>query len=226
VWRCFVGFSRIASLVPIALLTVGLPTATADPITVTSGYIQVGTDATDFLISTTGPGFAGERETGVISPVLFSGLSGETVNLSTTFNYELSNASLLTPDRNDFAARVAFSFTAGGVTLPPVEAALGDGTWLSTTFGFQGTIFGYESRDAMLSGAAPVSTYDLIGSGTARARFGVQQNNMGEPLFNQPLATHSVVFEFVQTPEPGSWVLVGSGLAVAGWRFRRSRRKP
>jgi hypothetical protein len=38
----------------VALLAFGISTAIADPITVTGGQIQVGTDAADFVITTSG----------------------------------------------------------------------------------------------------------------------------------------------------------------------------
>src|SRR5215218_8845608 len=102
-------FSRIATLLAIGLPTVGLATASADPITITSGYIQVGTVGTDFVISTTVGGFAGEKEPGAFA-ILLSGFSGETVNLSTTLATDIGGR-IDAPDRQDFAGRVDFSFT-------------------------------------------------------------------------------------------------------------------
>jgi len=206
------------------LLSIVVSPTSADPITVTGGYIQIGTEATDFTISTTGPGFVGERETGALAPIMLSGFPGATLNLSSTFVNDLTDASLLLPDRQDFAARVAFSFRAGDITVPSVDAALVSGALVSSPFTFTGAIFGYSSLDAMVNGDTPVFTYDLIGSGTARSRFFVQTTNVGEPLVHDPLAAFSVVYDFTPVPEPGTWALMGSGLALMLRRIRRTSR--
>src|SRR4051812_33031511 len=99
--RVYMHWVRACCFLPALLLSIVVSPTSADPITVTGGYIQIGTDATDFNISTTGPGFNGERETGALAPIMLSGLPGTTLNLSSTFVNDLTDASLLLPERQD-----------------------------------------------------------------------------------------------------------------------------
>jgi hypothetical protein len=154
-----------------------------------------------------------------VSDVLFSGLSGDTINLSTTFVQDLTNARLI--PGADFFAHVAFVFNSGNITVPSSEEAAQHEVWVSAPFTFSGRIFGYEPSEARSSGASPAFTYDLIGSGTARALFAVQRTNTGEPLLT-PLVTRAVSHEFAAVPEPGTLTLVAGGL-IGAYGLRRRR---
>ena len=212
-----------ASVVVFGIL---VPASTAaEPIIVESGYIQMG-NGLNLHIFTTGPHLVGEYETGVseTTPILF-GRPGDTVNLSSQDATHLSNFSVDAPPgpSNAFGS-VDFTFTAGDAVVPSI-ASPGSTTTVSAPFTFTGVVFGYASLADAMGGGTPTARWELAGSGRAEALFHMRTTPTGIPLPNEPYAAYGFVYYFEAAepvPEPGTWLLLGSGLAgLRAWRRRR-----
>jgi hypothetical protein len=214
---------RFTTLACTMLFLCGLATAvSAEPIRVTSGFIQVGTSVTDFLIETTAGTIGGEQE-GVSVPPILSGFSGDPVSLSTTYIGDLGHFMI---GGSDLPGRATFQFTAGNVTLPSVEDVLAQPNFFSafSPFTFTGHVDTFASPQDRDSGGTPVASYDLAGRGTTEAQIHVQMTGDGTPLPELPLVAFTTInrFEDVpRTPEPASMLLVGTGIAAAFARRRR-----
>ena len=220
--------SRIAALTVLLTSSTLSGIASADPLTVTGGYIQIlPAFATDFLIETSGPGLAGEREHTDMPPLFLSGQPGDVVNLSSSLLLNLTGFTVTTNGQNqNFSGRVDFHFSSGNSTIPTVDEAFPSGAHAFAPFTFTGTVFGFASDLARDSGAPPLFTFDLAGRGTARSLFNVQRSSTGVPLFDQPLVAFSAIYQFeadsAPVPEPTSALLILGGLAALRARRRRS----
>jgi hypothetical protein len=218
---------RTAAFAALLSFTTLWGTASADPLTVTGGYIQIlPAFATDFVIETSGPGLLGEREHVEMPPVFLSGQAGDVVNLSSSLLLNLTGFSVVTNGQTEnFSGRVDFHFSAGNSTIPSIDDAFPGGANAFAPFTFTGTVFGFASDIARDSGAPPLFTYGLAGRGTARSLFNVQRSSTGVPLFDEPLVAFSAIYQFeadsAPVPEPTSALLVLGGLAA--WRARRRR---
>jgi hypothetical protein len=214
---------RFTILAGTTLFWCGLAAAvSAEPIRVTSGFIQVGASVTDFLIGTTAGPIGGEQE-GVSVPPIISGFSGEAVNLSQTYNGDLGHFVI---GGSDLPGRATFQFTAGDVTLPSVDDVLAQPNFFSvfSPFTFTGHVDTFASLQDRDSGGTPVASYDLFGQGITEAQIHVQMTGDGTPLPELPLVAFTTInrFEDVpRTPEPASMLLVSTGLAAVFARRRR-----
>lgn len=223
---------KLLRSVAAALVLSGLAAhASADPVKVTEGYIQVGVAGSDFVFRTAADvEYSGERETGLF-PTMLSGMSGDVVNLSSTFDDRVSLL-IFGPDRMDVAARAHFEFTAGDAVVPPVDEVLAspNGLHVFAPFAFTGNFTLFASFQDALSNVNPIAQHDLFGTGRAQSLFRVQMTNTGEFLPELPLVSSSVVYRFGEVadsapvPEPGTMLLLLGGMAATAARARRGRR--
>lgn len=224
---------KIASFAFLFTVLAALPrTVTAEPVAITSGYIQVGVNVTDWTFTTaSGLTYTGEREMSGTNPVLFSGMPGDLVNLSSI--YENVTTSITLPESSTVRhlGRAEFTFTAGNGTIPGVGDVLAGppGALAFAPFTFTGSILLFASVQDQMANVNPIERRDFFGSGTAEARFRVQTTNTGVLLPEAPLNSFSVVYRFepqdqAPVPEPGTLLLLGSGLAAALTRARRRVR--
>lgn len=221
------GFHLVAAAL---LLSVTGRPAAAEPLTVASGYIQIDALRTDFIIQTSGPRLGGELEGTLIPSPLFSGFSGDAVNLSSSFAGNLSSFRIGADGPANSYARVDFRFQAGNVTVPALADVMNSPTGtilVASPFMFAGQIFGYDTFAELTAGGAPAFVFQLTGSGRTEASFFIQRSNVGELLPGLPLTAQSAVNFFdaqaAPVPEPGTGLLVLAGLAAG---VRQMTRRP
>ena len=219
-WR-----DRIAGLTCGVLLSSSL--AYADPIRVVGGSFLSGGDDTGLVVVSPTLTFS----TGALAlrsePVVMCSpcTPGSQLNLSanvTISNWGAGNAIVNGQTFGSVYYAGALMFNAGSVIVPnvaPQPPGL-DGTTIVpafSTFSFTGTVAGFS--DPSLTGT-PLFRADLVGSGNgpfaAVAGFG----NVGSGTFLDYADFH---FDQISaTPEPGSFLLLGTGVA---WCAARTRRR-
>jgi hypothetical protein len=203
--------------------------ASADPVRVTGGFIQVGAILADLSITTAdGVRFAGERESSEPSTVVLSGMPGDLVSLSFGYQDVATTFGTLDPTPTLAFARWDFAFAGGDAAVPTVAEALAAGAPASAPFTFTGSFIFFASMADALANVNAIGRQDLFGSGTATAMFRVDRTNVGVPLPGEPLLSNSVVYRFedeAPVPEPATILLLGSGLGVllSRRRVRQSR---
>jgi hypothetical protein len=215
-------------LAPVVLFWVVLATASpvaADPVRVTSGFVQLGVGEADWqFTASTGTAYLGEVELGQPFVPMLVSMPGDVVNLSSNVLTTAETAvgtvfTILDPGRTDVFARVIFDFAAGNVTVPTMTEALnapGRHATVGAPFTFTGSVMLFASRADQLAGSNQIGGFGLFGSGTATARFGPQITNTGEVLTSAPLTAGTVVYQFenqAPVPEPGTLLLLTGGLA-------------
>ena len=207
-----------STLAVLALLWAFTSQASAEPLRVTGGFIQVGGILADWRITTDGGiGFEGERESSLPAPIFLSGVPGATVELSATYEDPASSFTIFNPGAVSAFAREEFDFIGGDVTIPSVAEALVSGALRSAPFTFTGSFTFFNSFADAFANVNPIGRQDLFGSGTATARFLVQRSNVGVPLTAEPLVAFSIVYEFedeAPVPEPATLLLLSGGLGV------------
>jgi hypothetical protein len=201
--------------------------AHADPIRVVGGFFGSGGDDTGLLIESPTLTFSTGALADRTDPVVVCNPCTPGSQLSLSANVTISDwgAGNAIVNGQTFS-RVYYggslAFDAGSVIVPdvaPQPAGL-DGTIIVpayTTFSFIGTVSGF--TDPALTGT-PLFTADLVGGGNgpfaAIAGFG----NVGSGVFLDFADFH---FDQISaTPEPGSLLLLGTGVA---WCAARTRRR-
>jgi len=208
------------------LIVVALPLPLrADPITVTSGNVQVETSLLLARISLAGDRFA--VSTGAED--FFSDLRfcvpcepNAPVNLGASWRPTSINGGTATVNGVRFPELFFGPGSSGTFTTPSVTLTGSAPTTVTVPFTFKGTITGFASQELN----DPVFTASLVGSGTARARFVPIVDSSG-PLFNAvdlPGTDFQLEYTFSRvsaTPEPGTLLLIGAGALVLEARRRR-----
>lgn len=204
--------------------------ASADPVRVTGGFIQVGAVLADLLITTAGGvRYGGEHESTDPSTVILSGMPGDLVNLSFSYTNAATTFGMLDPSLTLAFARWEFEFAGGDAAIPTVAEALASGAPASAPFSFTGSFVFFGSLADAFSNVHAIGRQDLFGSGTATAMFRVDRTNVGIPLPGDPLLSNSIVYRFedeAPVPEPATLLLLSGGLGVLLSRRRLRNASP
>lgn len=187
-------------------------TAYADAFTITGGRVFYGRlNALEVIfndpISVTF--FAGTDSENWAPPYSLLPREGATVNLSTM---EPRVDGFFNVGGTDFTGRGSFSIAAGSVTVPTFdEDVLKTAT---APFRFRGVFSGVSETGAS-------KTVSLRGRGTTTAVFG-SSTHAGHATWFQS----AYIFDNVSpTPEPSTFLLMGTAVAFVARRLRRSRTK-
>jgi hypothetical protein len=215
---------RLALSCALFVLALPLP-ARADPVSVTSGDIQVETSLLLARIALAGPGFSLTTAAEAFSPdVRFCfPCDPSTTTLGATWPGVGARGGSATVngvhyDQVFFGPGTGGTFTTSAVTIPGSEAFVA-----TLPFTFAGTVTGFAS----LALDDPLFTVSLTGHGIARAAFAPLVDSDG-PFFNSvtlPGADFQLQYVFsdvAATPEPGTLLLLASG-AIIGEVRRRTR---
>jgi hypothetical protein len=230
-WRRLASMLRRKSLCTFflsAVLSGFASQASADPVRVTGGYIQVGSPLADLSITTAeGLRYAGEHESNSPDAIILSGMPGDIVNLSFSYANAATSFGTLDPTPTLVFARWEFDFAGGDAPIPAVAEAVASGAPASAPFTFTGSFIFFGSRADAFSNINAVGRQDLFGRGTATAIFDVERTNVGVLLPDNPLRAASIVYRFeddqAPVPEPATILLLSGGLGVLLSR-RRSRQ--
>ncbi len=237
--RCF-RCSRIPAVLASALIFLSTaPCAQADPLVVTQGQMALFYASlipnpyfdflgTDFRFTNSATQDFIEREW---PPVCSSGAAGlilggrcragDTANLSFTVEGELG-AGPATVDGRHYDAltyRGTLTAIADPVVFQPADEEAFGFAGVHTGFVFTGSLRGFD-------GDREVFAHLLTGRGTAHMRW----ENEGERLNGRPVflaggdGDDGPTFQFAQTPEPASLLLVATGIAGLASRRRRGYR--
>lgn len=116
-----------------------------------------------------------------------------------------------------FGGDTVMTFNGGSVIVPDGSVS---SITLSTNFSMTGTLI---IHDINTSGLPAVFTSPIIGQGTAFLTFQFFEALAGRP---SGYVLSRIRYDFAETPEPATLLLLGTGLAgAAGYRRRRKRGK-
>lgn len=207
------------ALVMAAVMT--LPsTATAEPIAVTSGHVDVETISGLAHVQFAGDGFL--LIAGVEALVSSLGLGcipcapGTTLDLGGVIGGSRAAGSAVVDGVS--YSEIFFDGMTGTFSSPSFQISGAGGVTVSRDFTFSGIVSGY-LINPWVSASEPVFTKSLSGQGTATATF--LYNDTDIPLF----WASSLRYDFTDTapvPEPATLILFGTGAALAALRRRRA----
>jgi len=203
----------------------------ADPLTVSGGHATFRLSAGQFVLTGSGFSLSGGTE-GLVSP-LFDCFACEAVNPITLGFSGAISGSPFGGSGGEFNGVTSDSLTLAGLltfTGPDFSSAILSGSNLTVTrpFTFTAQIEGFSSGSDFQLGNPPLFRAQLVGGGTASARFiGPTANPEGNDLFFIRDVTYEFSSEVAATPEPASLLLLATGLAgcVTRVRGRRLSRK-
>jgi hypothetical protein len=206
-----------------AILGTALPTY-ADAIRITGGVLS-GSDSSvnDFLLL--GPAF---RINGLADGVFDREPAGEPhwrcdplpcvpgspLDLSSNFTGDLGEATI--DGVNYYPVQSSFEFKSSSITIP--DLPIGAKTTFFRPFTFTGRVWAF--RDGAL-----LFSHDLSGSGTVVLDMNRWDPSLGVEGMNASRTQYRFEADAAPVPEPGSMLLLGSGLAsVMAAHRRRTRR--
>jgi len=218
----------LSAALSVSCVFVGSLRAAADPVVVTTGSLSNFYTSARFEFIGEGLWLKAFPENGLLSPMFMNchpcraepavGLSFDARYLGGSFQSGL-------PGMFDGVAYER-TFLDGSIFIdgPEFTSAVLSPTSLIFTapFTMRATIVNYDSSPRL---GPPLFTASLIGSGTATATFSTVEDGLGGRLFD----AFSVQYQFeatAPTPEPGTLLLLASGIAVvARRRMRRAGSK-
>ena len=212
-----------------AMLLLGLASASADPVRITSGSFAYPALPLDIAVDLSGDGFTFTGRAlrmgmgfdpyqGCLVPACLPGSTLSLHTFGTEQNYAFVTVTYQGRTFTNFSGIDARSSVVtdwrGSLPIPSNFA----GGVLTAPFSFSGVFLLTDEPSGFFQRG------ELVGSGTATVTLGPY----GSPLHPDAFATTAVRFDFADagpTPEPMSVVLVGTGLCgIVAARWRRARR--
>ena len=227
--------SITAGLAGVLLALVALPVPLqADPITISSGTVEVDVTIADARIRLVGDDFLVRTETDAFVTAIGGGdpfPTGTTLTLGGEWLFTGFRTSGEAIVNGAHYPQVYFGFpTSGTFTTPSVTLTGGEGLHTFTVpFAFNGLVTGFASQVEGPTGEQPLFTTTLVGRGSARAAFRGFQPFDGSILYDPiQLAGTDHHLEYVFSPsapipEPGTLALLGTG--TLGLLMARRRRR-
>jgi hypothetical protein len=223
---------RLATVTLGLLALFGLPfPLRAEPITLTGGTVQVAVGISSARINLTGDGFSVRTGTEQFFADINQGPfpEGTSISLGGVWSPTDLRGGEATFNGVHYPELYFGIGQSGGTFVTPFVTLTGEGAYTVTApFTFTGFITAFATPNADTA----VFTASLVGSGTARAAFfGLPPEN-GSPALHSPIDLPGADFqlEYIFSPspipEPGTWMLLGTGvLGLAAARYR-ARSKP
>lgn len=221
------SFAQILSGIALTV-ALGTQAAYADPITVATGTVVAQMRGGVFALNGDDFSVSGTIPEGFSSPALFqcepcSGADRLSLDLNSfaSFQTESGAAQFGTTTYAPTKMFGVFTFTSPFNAFSSASVDPGSGVSPLEPFTFSGELLGYPGgSDA--AGGAPLFYTQLTGSGFARAHF----TDLGGGQFSADDITYEFSAPAAATPEPGSLLLLGSGLAGLARLRRRGRPLP